>query len=90
LNVSKRNFAVLKFRDENILRGFAERLVEVRKKKGITQEDLAYASGLSLSQIARIETSRINPTLCTIVVIARTLKIHPKELLDFQVDYLKE
>lgn len=49
----------------------------------MSQEDLAYTSGLSLSQIARIETARTNPTLCTLVVIAKTLKIHPSELMDF-------
>lgn len=49
----------------------------------MSQEDLAYNSGLSLSQIARIETARLNPTLCTIVIIANTLKVHPRELMDF-------
>jgi transcriptional regulator with XRE-family HTH domain len=49
----------------------------------MTQEDLAYNSGLSLSQIARIETAKVNPTLCTLMVIANTLKVHPRELMDF-------
>jgi transcriptional regulator with XRE-family HTH domain len=49
----------------------------------MTQEDLAYNSGLSLSQIARIETAKVNPTLCTLLVIANTLKVHPRELMDF-------
>ncbi len=48
-----------------------------------TQEDLAYQSGISLSQIARIETGKINPTLCSIITIAKTLRVNPKELLDF-------
>jgi transcriptional regulator with XRE-family HTH domain len=73
----------LKFRDSDIINGFAKKLVETRKLKNITQEDLAYSSGLSLSQIARIETARINPTLCTIVTIARSLKIHQRDLMDF-------
>jgi len=49
----------------------------------MSQEDLAYSSGLSLSQIARIETAKVNPTLCTLMVIANTLKVHPRELMDF-------
>jgi transcriptional regulator with XRE-family HTH domain len=63
----------------------ADKLKEVRKKHGKTQEDLAYDSGLSLSQIARIETMKINPTVSTIFKIARTLKIKPSELLDFKL-----
>jgi transcriptional regulator with XRE-family HTH domain len=73
----------LNFRSEKILIKFSKRLKELRNQKGITQEELAYTSGITLSQIARIETARINPTLCTIVEIANTLKIHPRELMDF-------
>ena len=47
----------------------------MRAKKGVTQEELAYNSGISLSQIARIETGKINPTLCTLLEIAKYLKI---------------
>lgn len=43
----------------------------------------AYESGISLSQIARIETGKINPTLCTLTTIAKTLKIKAPDLLDF-------
>jgi transcriptional regulator with XRE-family HTH domain len=63
----------------------AKKLVELRTKHGYTQEDLAYESGLSLSQIARIETMKINPTVSTIFKIARTLRIKPSELLDFKL-----
>jgi transcriptional regulator with XRE-family HTH domain len=71
------------FRDEKILIAFGKTLKKVRKKMNFTQEDLAYQSGISLSQIARIETGKINPTLCSIVVIAKTLKVSPRELMDF-------
>ncbi len=55
----------------------------MRAKKGVTQEELAYNSGISLSQIARIETGKINPTLCTLLEIAKYLKISKKEFFDF-------
>jgi transcriptional regulator with XRE-family HTH domain len=73
----------LKFRDQKIITKFSKRLKQLRGQKGMSQEDLAYTSGLSLSQIARIETAKLNPTLCTIVIIANTLKVHPRELMDF-------
>jgi transcriptional regulator with XRE-family HTH domain len=44
---------------------------------------LAYDSDLELAQIARLETGRNNATICTLKVIAKTLKIPPKDLLDF-------
>ncbi len=72
-------------RDNEGLKLLALKLKEVRSKLNYTQEDLAYESGLSLSQIGRIETSKINPTVSTIFKIARTLKIKPSELLDFKL-----
>jgi transcriptional regulator with XRE-family HTH domain len=71
------------FRDEKVLLSFGKNLQKIRRKQNITQEELAYESGISLSQIARIETGRINPTLCTLLTIAKTLKIKASDLLDF-------
>lgn len=71
--------------DERGLKAFALHLKKVRKKKAYTQEMLAYESGLSLSQIARIETASINPTLSTIFTIARTLDVPLSELFDFKL-----
>lgn len=75
-------FTSLNFRDEKLLKRFGRHLKEIRKARGITQEELAYQSDISLSQIARIETGRINPTLCTLAVIAENLNISLKELTD--------
>jgi transcriptional regulator with XRE-family HTH domain len=69
--------------DEPGLKAFAEQLKKVRKEKGFTQEELAYQSELSLSQIARIETYKINPTLSTIFQISRTLKVPLSKLFEF-------
>ncbi len=74
----------MNFRDENWLKQFAKNLKKIREEKKFTQEKLAYQSGLSLSQIARIETAKTNPTLCTIVVIAQTLKVDASLLLDLK------
>lgn len=75
--------------DEEGLKLLAKKLVEIRKKKEMGQEELAHQSGLSLSQIARIETVRINPTTSTLFKLARALKIKPSELLDFELPPLK-
>ena len=68
--------------DEDGLRQFAANLKSMRKHKSVTQESLSDKSGLTLSQIARIETVRTNPTLSTIFAICRALDIPPKELFD--------
>ena len=71
------------FRDEKILVSFGKNLQRLRRNSKFTQEELAYVSGLSLSQIARMETGKVNPTVCSLIVIAKTLKIPQKDLLDF-------
>ncbi len=71
--------------DEANLLLFAKHLIAVRKKNGFTQEELSYASDITLSQIARIETARINPGLSTIFKLAKAMKVDLKELFDFQL-----
>jgi len=53
--------------------------------KNLSQEELALRAELALSQIARIETARINPTLSTVFRIARALEIDLQELFNFSL-----
>ena len=69
--------------DEVGLRLLAQRLKQLRSEKKITQEELAYRSELTLSQIARIETVKINPTVSTMFRIAKALDVNITELFDF-------
>ncbi|RTY86206.1 helix-turn-helix domain-containing protein [Flavobacterium sp. GT3R68] len=71
--------------DEDGLQLLAKRLKEIRNKKGISQEELAYRSEITLSQIARIETVRINPTISTIFKITRALEVPLAELFNFEL-----
>lgn len=71
--------------DEEGIKAFAVQLKKIRLKKDYTQSQLAFESGLSLSQIARIETARINPTLSTAFTLARTLDVPLAELFDFEL-----
>jgi transcriptional regulator with XRE-family HTH domain len=71
--------------DEAGLKVFAQKLKTIRKSRNLTQEELAARSGLTLSQIARIETARTNPTLSTVFRIVRTLDIRLSELFDFNL-----
>jgi predicted transcriptional regulator len=81
--------SLVKFRDKNTIEQFANHFKKTRLSLDITQEQLSYKTDVSLSQIARIETAKINPTLCTIIELAKGLEIHPKELLNFDIDNKK-
>lgn len=71
--------------DEEGLKLLAKRLKEIRLEKGISQEELAYRSEITLSQIARIETIRTNPTVSTIFKFARALEVPLKDLFNFEL-----
>jgi len=73
-------------RDQEGLEILAKQIKIVRKRLGFTQEELAGQSGLALSQIARIETAVTNPTVSTLMRIARTLEVPVSELFDFKLD----
>lgn len=69
-------------RDIEGIKAFGSRLRDVRKLKGLSQEDLANAADLELSQISRIERGVINTSLSQIFQIARALDMHPKDLFE--------
>ena len=72
------------FDDEGI-KAFAIQLKKIRIREGFTQSQLAFESGLTLSQIARIETARINPTLSTVFRLVRTLNVSLTDLFNFEL-----
>jgi len=71
---------VINIRNQELLNKFGLALRAKRKAMGYSQEELALRSDISISQIGRIETGKINPTLCTLNVIAKGLEINLEEL----------
>lgn len=65
------------------LQKFAKNLKKIRKSKGITQDDLGAAEGISRSTIGMVETAKTDITLSKIKIIADALGVLPKDLLDF-------
>jgi DNA-binding XRE family transcriptional regulator len=51
----------------------ANEIIERRKALGLTQNDLALASGVAQPEISRIENGVNNPTLDTLIRLARAL-----------------
>lgn len=59
------------------------RIKELRKRKGITQEQLAEKVDLATRYISLIEVGRSSPSLETIENIASTLEVELKDLFDY-------
>ena len=74
------NFANMK-NDINIK--FGKRVIELRKTKGITQEELAYRCDIQRSYMGVIERGEKSVTLNTIEKIATGLEISIIELMSF-------
>ena len=71
--------------DEDGIYEFAAKLRKIRHQEGLSQSQLAFEAGLSLSQIARIETCRINPTICTVFALSRALNVPIAEMFNFDL-----
>jgi DNA-binding XRE family transcriptional regulator len=52
---------------------FLSDLMLIRLEQGLTQKQLARRSGLQQSAVARIETGQTNPTLNSLIKLARAL-----------------
>ncbi|MBL4753852.1 MAG: helix-turn-helix transcriptional regulator [Flavobacteriales bacterium] len=74
-----------KIRDNSYIKAFGYHLRELRTKKELSQEELAYSADIPISQIGRIERGEVNTTISTINALAKALNDHPKVLLDFKV-----
>ena len=63
-----------------ILLSFGKRVQELRKTKGISQEELASFAGVHRTYIGMIERAEKNITLCNIEKIANALNISISDL----------
>ena len=59
---------------------FAKRLRELRQQKGMTQEELASESGLSISFIRSVEQGVNAPSFESLEALAKALAVEVREL----------
>ena len=71
------------YRDKVLIKKLGEKIRKIRLIKKISQEDLAYSCGLEYSQVNRIELGKVNTSVSHLFLIAKALKVDPKELIDF-------
>lgn len=62
------------------------RIEEIRKAKGIRQEDFAKAMGVSRQTISSLETGRYNPSINLAYKIARFFDMIIEEVFIFEED----
>jgi transcriptional regulator with XRE-family HTH domain len=60
---------------------FTANLRKARRRAGLTQEQVALASGIPQAHYSRIETGKRDPGIRTLIRIAKALKTTPAELL---------
>ena len=71
-------------KQEMILELFAGKVATLRKKKGLSLNQMAARCKLAGPKISLIEKGEVNVTLMTIIELAEGLGVHPKQLLDFE------
>ena len=70
---------------ENINTRFGKHLKNLRKKKKITQEQLAYLADLEYKYIQRLESKKpSSPTLNTLEKLSKAFNITVSKLLNFK------
>lgn len=60
----------------------SSRVIELRKRRGLTLEQLAAASGVSRSMLSQIERGKANPTLAVTLRIAQAFGMNIGDLVD--------
>lgn len=73
------------YRDELFLKQIGLRIRQLRLKKGMTQEELAFECDYAdFSQINRIELGKVNFSISYLKLIAEKLEVPVKDLLNFE------
>lgn len=76
-------------REPVILLALGDKLRNIRKRKKMSQKDVAIKAGIAISQVGRIERGLLNPSISTLFVISLALEVEPKEIFDFEELFVK-
>ncbi len=76
--------------EKNFKKQFGAHLKKLRLQKKLSLLEADYISDLNESNISKYENGHREPRLSTIIKLAKMLKVHPKELLNYDFDFLKK
>jgi DNA-binding Xre family transcriptional regulator len=65
---------------------FTNHLVKLMEVREISQRKLAILSGISLAKVHKIVHNKANLNITTLRKLAEGLDVHPKVLLDFDIE----
>ena len=68
-------------RDEQIKKAFGVVLRDLRRERGLTQDELAYECDFDRTYISLLERAMRQPSLTTIFKLAEKLEIKPGEIV---------
>lgn len=68
---------------EQLKKKVGQRIVELRSQKGWSQSDLARASNKDRQAIEKLENGKVNPTVYSLLEIAKALEVNLKDLFSF-------
>ncbi len=78
---ARRIFAAVGWSRDTLTRRFGLALREARLKAGLTQEQLAHASGVHPTYVSQVERGLLSPTLTKLEAMAGALGTRPHQLL---------
>lgn len=68
--------------DRPIAKSFGQVLQQLRRDRGLSQEELGFASGYHRTYISLLERGHKSPSLRTIFELAKALKVEPSEIVE--------
>lgn len=63
---------------------FASRLREIRKSKGLTQEEICEITGIDVSNYSKMETGKIAPSMTSLYKLVFKAGFVPNELFEYE------
>ncbi len=81
LNRQELSSSMANNRNEEILKNFGENLKRIRESKGLTTRQFADMAEIAYSQVWVLESGKGDPSLTTLLTIAKTLNVSLDDLV---------
>lgn len=69
--------------EKEYIQKIGKRIIELREERNLKQIDLAFKVNIEDSALRRIESGRTNPTIKSLLRIAKVLEVEMTELFQF-------